>query len=135
MNNQSILGNGIVIINSNATCDIENKIDISEHYLYLVLNVLIIAGFSFSTSKVYLIYLHLLLTIAYSLQCYWTWEMICGKSTMNYSFQVIFNKFNSIFTFRLKSTHLEYCILRSKSIQYHQITRSEEGGHFLGWST
>ena len=52
-------------LNSNLICDLENKIDISEHYLYLILNILTLLAFSLPTSKFYLIYLHFLLTIAY----------------------------------------------------------------------
>lgn len=77
--NQTVIKNDNDIMNGSLTCDIDNKIDISEHYLYLILNFLVILAFSLPTSKSYLVYLHLLLTVAYSMQCFWSWNIICGE--------------------------------------------------------
>ena len=90
--------NEIQLMNSNLTCDDSfNKININEHYLYLILNILIVIAFSLPTGKIYLILLYLLLTIAYLLQCIWSWQEICGSNLFTWSVAFfILNSFNSI---------------------------------------
>lgn len=87
----------VEIINANLNCDLDNKVDISEHYIYLGFNCLFVFGFLLPTNKIYLIYLHLILTIAYLLQCIWSWQNVCGSNLFTWSVTfLILNSFNTI---------------------------------------
>ena len=72
----------IEIVNSNLTCDLPTEqIDIHHHYLYLAFNILICLAFAVPTSKtIYLIYLHFLLAVAYTIECFWSWHEVCGSN-------------------------------------------------------
>lgn len=91
-----------IVENGNLTCDwaTESQINIDQHYLYLAFNVLICLAFAVPTSKtLYLIYLHFLLTVAYLIECFWSWHQVCGSNLFTWS--VAFALLNSLNTIKL----------------------------------